>query len=1143
MAELTLRLLGSLDISSPRGSLVARRRQPLAVLVYLALAGATTRDQLVLLLFSECHETLARARLRRVLHELRHILRSNGVDPNLLMVRGEHVELTRSRCAIDVDAFRTAAALPLPTPEMLELYRGPLLDGFRMAEAVEFELWLLTERERLERLRLDILGRLLGAAAAGRDWSAVIALGHDLVLADPLHEATHRALMEAYAAQGRRSAVQQQYHALCEVLRRELDIEPSGETLALYRSLLGNHAAPPVSSETPLAPVRAVPFVGRERELEAMIAAARPCTTRLRVVCLQGPTGVGKTRLQAEALARLEVLGSSCAVVRVTCDEISSKVPFGALAEALRPLLTVAQNPFAHAPPSADTNAQDVPQGFGEQRFWERLVGALQAVARQQSLVFAIDDLRWADRPMLRALPYLLQRVTAGAELPELLVLLACNTDDQPDELVALLRWLSYSVANSVWLTLPSFSESEVEALVRAYGLGGHELTTLASRLHHETDGNLFFLTELLHELYQQGVPLDTGALPLPRTVRAAIAARHTRLPTIAQQVANVAAVIGRDINLDLLGSVAGLTEELLVQAVEQLEHTGFVHSHNRAYSFTHDTIRTVLYERLSSVRQRVLHRRIAHTIARAFRPQQAATLLHHARMSQQWELAFRAARTAAAHARRIAAHDDALRFEQLALDMNQALGGSRSDRFAVLLDLENDAHLLGRRDEQAATLDALDATAGDARQLAWACFRRGRFLSALARWNEAQVLLDRALAMSDESDLLGAARLQLAHCLGQQGNSRAAGELAQQVLVAATNAGDTRGRLRALVALARFAQLTDDDRQVLAWIDQAQPLAQLFADVQAELWLLRARTQLRCGQHAAMLQDAAKGYRAALTMSDVQLQADCLRQQGIAAGRLYRFAEGEACYIEARTLYQGLRNVQGEAAVTLNLAILRHRVGDFTAALGAAEAAYALATQIGDRRGQATTAVNLAAILVMLGRCDDAVHWSLVANALADELGLPVHRVLALTNRGGALLRQGVFEAARDCFVQALALRPVADVGRASDGAWLAISLLELGQLDAAQAACRTALTALAAHPGSDVPQQIHAVYALVLHRSGEQHSAQAALTQAEHALATMLKHIPNRADRHRYTRSLATNRFIRAARRGDWTSEHPLF
>ncbi len=199
MADLTLRLFGQLDIISAGGSVAIRRRQPLALLIYLAIVGTATRDQLALLLFNECDEALARSRLRHVLHELRQGLREGGVDLRLLLVRGEQITLDRSRCAIDVADFSAAAQARSPDPAALAIYRGLLLDGFRLAAAAEFEVWLLAERERLALLRLNLLSRLVESAAADKRWADSLAFGQALVDADPLNEAAQAATLLHHA--------------------------------------------------------------------------------------------------------------------------------------------------------------------------------------------------------------------------------------------------------------------------------------------------------------------------------------------------------------------------------------------------------------------------------------------------------------------------------------------------------------------------------------------------------------------------------------------------------------------------------------------------------------------------------------------------------------------------------------------------------------------------------------------------------------------------------------------------------------------------------------------------------------------------------------------------------------------------------
>jgi len=550
-----------------------------------------------------------------------------------------------------------------------------------------------------------------------------------------------------------------------------------------------------------------------------------------------------------------------------------------------------------------------------------------------------------------------------------------------------------------------------------------------------------------------------------------------------------------------------------------------------------------VLYERLSIARQRLLHRRVARILARHQQPSQATALLVHAQRGHEWQLAFTAARQAAALARRVAARAEAIAFEQAALAALDIIGDDPALRFSILLVCESDAHLLGRRAEQAALLDALDYYMCDQSQQALALYRRGRYLGALTRWQEAQALLEWALDLAADAELRCDVQLILATCYYHNGDQNAAIVLAQQALTESEAPSAAPRRLRTLLVLARLAQMQEASEQALIWLKKAQPLAHGQPEVQAELLYTLARNRVRQGDYNQILRDATRGYQAAQLVGDVQMQADCLRLRGLAAGRLYHFAEAEEIYRSANALYATLENPQGQAAVTLNLAIVRYRIGDFAAAREAAHAAYALAQQINDRRGQAIVAINLAAILIVSGDGAAAEHWAHTALERTAALDLPLYHVLATTNLAGALLRQGRLVEARVTFEHALALRPANDIGRITDAIWLAWTCMVLNDLAAADDHSAVAVAALETTPGIDIPQQVYAVRALVLHHRGDAVGAAHALARAAHTLRDRLNHIPSAVDRRRYSRALATNRFIRAAQKNKWDAENPLF
>jgi adenylate cyclase len=111
-----------------------------------------------------------------------------------------------------------------------------------------FEEWSAAERERLRRLAGEVFERL-AACQSGADATAA---ARRLLALDPLREASHRVLMQAYAAQGAVDLALRQYKACREILRRELGVEPDAETQDLYHRIRDSKAAP--KDKKPSAP-------------------------------------------------------------------------------------------------------------------------------------------------------------------------------------------------------------------------------------------------------------------------------------------------------------------------------------------------------------------------------------------------------------------------------------------------------------------------------------------------------------------------------------------------------------------------------------------------------------------------------------------------------------------------------------------------------------------------------------------------------------------------------------------------------------------------------------------------------------------------------------------------------------------------
>ena len=303
--QLTIRLLGDVSIQlddEPLVGLPSRKAE--ALLIYLACTRRTVaREMLADLLWDDRPQVQALANLRSILSSLRRALGNHlHIARDAVAFNAEsHHWLDTHAFALQMAALRgwlnTDERLSSETAEALRatlsLYRGDFLAGFYIRESRGFEEWVTLERERLHRLAVLGLRRLVQHFLDSGDYATGIEHAAWLLEIDPLSEEAHRQMMLLLARSGQRSAALAQYEACRRALANELGVAPTEETIALYRRIRsadawGTHNLPPSPTE----------FIGREEELRALPRQLSDPGCRL--ITILGPGGIGKTRLAVE---------------------------------------------------------------------------------------------------------------------------------------------------------------------------------------------------------------------------------------------------------------------------------------------------------------------------------------------------------------------------------------------------------------------------------------------------------------------------------------------------------------------------------------------------------------------------------------------------------------------------------------------------------------------------------------------------------------------------------------------------------------------------------------------------------------------------------------------------------------------------
>jgi TolB-like protein len=236
--EINLLLLGGFSAMGPEGGAVMlpTRKAEALLAIMASRAGETQpRERLMALLWSDRAEPQARHSLSQTLTSIR---RAFG-DRDVLKMERDSIVLPPGALDADTAQFQRLAASDRleDLRRAAELYRGPLLDGFKLCDSA-FEDWLQLERARLHDLAVIVMIKLAKAlAAAGDTADAAAALDRAIAL-DPLAEEAYRQRMRLDIAEGAYNAAIRHYRNCADALKRELDTVPEPSTTAIYREAM-----------------------------------------------------------------------------------------------------------------------------------------------------------------------------------------------------------------------------------------------------------------------------------------------------------------------------------------------------------------------------------------------------------------------------------------------------------------------------------------------------------------------------------------------------------------------------------------------------------------------------------------------------------------------------------------------------------------------------------------------------------------------------------------------------------------------------------------------------------------------------------------------------------------------------------------
>lgn len=627
MTSINVKLFGSRSILNNGHDVVFPYKKAEALFYYLVVNNSASRDELVNMLWGEIDEDTAKKNLRNAVYIIKKLF-----DQEVIISPQRSVVMLNPYIQLKTDLQDFSSD---DENLLVDLYSGDFLEGFVVKDAEVFDGWILSKRAYYRNIIIKRIYDLMHKCIKENNIDKSIEYGELIVTIDKLEEKAYRALMKLYYSQKSSHKSIELYNSLKQVLKTELGVAPDLKTTYLFNKIMDKRTISVFKASKECAEF----FYGRNEELETLKRNYKNFIedSSSRSYIILGEAGIGKTGLKDRFLSGVN--SDETFLVETSCYQAEQSYILKPWNTVFSKLSSIIENERIHVPlqwsniisllfPTFIDASQHVNipvvQNVDNMNFQaaeESIIGLLSKVCQHKKMILVFEDIHWIDSRSLS----LLKSIVLSRN-KNLMIIATCRnefTSHLEDFICSLVK---YDLLRKVILN--RFSKAQVAELLSS-ALPDFKFTSdLQSRIFKETEGNTFFIVELINNIIEKKemVLLSPKAQDILKT-------RFLNLSNECKNVLDTLSVFIEKGNFNTLKNICEIDEFQLMDILDGLKDRYLIKDaedeKDIVFEFTHQKLKEFVYSELSPSRKKLLHYRIAQFLESQLKHNYSDTMLY----------------------------------------------------------------------------------------------------------------------------------------------------------------------------------------------------------------------------------------------------------------------------------------------------------------------------------------------------------------------------------------------------------------------------------------------------------------------------------------------------------------------------------